>query len=121
MQDEFNMTQGKLVEAAEREVMIQEQFGNQERMLKEKVQLAQNEVMHLVEVTTKLEKENVQLKEDIMSKDRQLEYAKNAIGKLKCAHNCKKAAAEEEINSLKNEINILIQKQNTLLREVRVF
>lgn len=117
LSEDFKMAQEAINEAAERELKIQQDYGQREHVLAEKLHLAQNEEIRLVELTTRLDRELAILKDQLTSKDKYLEMAKANLAKLKSANNQQMSLAQEEINTLKNETNQLIKKQNELVTQ----
>lgn len=117
LKEDYNVAQKTIADANEREVMLRQEFNQREHFLSEKLHLSQNEEMRLIDYTTQLENELITLKDMILSKDKQIESAKINLNKLKCNCSAKMNVAQEEINHLKNEINVLMQKQDELLND----
>lgn len=111
------MAQEAINESSERELKIQQDYGQREHVLAEKLHVAQNEEIRLVDLSTKLERELSIFKDQLLTKDKYLEAAKMNLAKLKSANNQQMSLAQEEVNTLKNEINHLVKKQNELVTE----
>lgn len=115
--EDYGIAQKAIEDANEREVLLRQEFNQREHNISDKLHLSQNEEMRLIDYTTTLENELVTLKDIITGKEKQIESAKNNLNKLKCNCSAKINVAQEEINGLKNEINVLMQRQTELLNE----
>lgn len=114
---DYEIAQSAITDANEREVKLRQDFTQREHALSEKLHNSQTEEMRLIDYTTQLENELINLKDVIESKDKQIEMAKSNFNKMKCSLGSKLSVAQEEINRLKNEINMIMQRQHGLIND----
>ncbi|KAK9754632.1 hypothetical protein QE152_g1043 [Popillia japonica] len=107
---EIKHSQALLVEASHHETKIKQDFHMREQQLTEKIHSAQSEEMRLLDVVTQLEQQILDMRNDLDAKGAQLETAKQTILQMNSDSLMKQHTTQEEINSLKNEINTLLQK-----------
>lgn len=107
----MKQSQALLVEASHHETKVKQDFHMREKQLTEKIHSAQDEEMRLLDIVTQLEQEIIAMKNELDSKDVQLESAKQTILQMNSDGMMKQHVNQDEINKLKNEVNALLQQQ----------
>lgn len=118
--EEFNMNQCKLVEAAKNENLLQQKLCKYERHMNEKVRNLEKEREEMQKQVAQLEQDLFGMGQELRVKDGQLKNAKMAIQKCKQggANPQMMTLAQEEIATLKNEMNKMLKVQTQLQNDV---
>ena len=117
---EAKQAQTLSAESARTEMKLRQEFARCEQESIQKLHRSQAEEIRLHNVVKQLEKQLDQLNKELLTRDQQIELTKKSISQTKTEGSTQLILAQEEISRIKNEINGMLQKQNTLKLEVIV-